>query len=128
MFAYVGSFTTVERKARGDGIHVYRADPASGAWTHVQHVGDLVNPSYLAVSRDECFLYCVHGDGDYASAFSLDRETGRASPARTRPSNRARIPTMSCSILPAVSCSSPTRGSIACSCSASTPRAAGFPR
>src|SRR6266851_5574457 len=78
MFAYVGSFTTVERKARGDGIHVYRADPASGAWTHVQHVGDLVNPSYLAVSRDECFLYCVHGDGDYASAFSLDRETGRA--------------------------------------------------
>ena len=78
MFAYVGSFTTVERKARGDGIHVYRADPASGAWTHVQHVGDLVNPSYLAVSRDERFLYCVHGDGDYASAFSLDRETGRA--------------------------------------------------
>src|SRR5437660_11007352 len=78
MFAYVGSFTTVERKARGDGIHVYRADPASGAWTHVQHVGDLVNPSYLAVSRDERFLYCVHGDGDYASAFSLDREAGRA--------------------------------------------------
>src|SRR5260370_40648399 len=78
MFAYVGSFTPVERKARGAGIHVYRADPASGAWTHVQHVGDLVNPSYLAVSRDECFLYCVHGDGDYASAFSPDRETRRA--------------------------------------------------
>src|SRR5258707_10213288 len=78
MFAYVGSFTTVERKARGDGIHVYRADPATGAWTHVQHVGDLVNPSYLAVSRDERFLYCVHGGGDYASAFSLDPETGRA--------------------------------------------------
>src|SRR6266536_6086058 len=30
MFAYVGSFTTAQRKARGDGIHVYRADPATG--------------------------------------------------------------------------------------------------
>ena len=54
MYAYVGSFTTALRKARGDGIHVYRADPATGAWTHVQHVGDLTNPSYLVVSRDQC--------------------------------------------------------------------------
>jgi 6-phosphogluconolactonase len=78
MFAYVGSFTTAQRKARGDGIHVYRADAASGAWTHVQHVGDLVNPSFLALSPDQRFLYSVHGDGDYATAFSLDRETGQA--------------------------------------------------
>jgi hypothetical protein len=45
MFAYVGSFTSAQRKARGDGIHIYRADAATGAWTHVQHVGDLMNPS-----------------------------------------------------------------------------------
>jgi 6-phosphogluconolactonase len=43
MFAYVGSFTTAQRKARGDGIHVYRADPATGSFTPVQHIGDLVN-------------------------------------------------------------------------------------
>jgi hypothetical protein len=49
MFAYVGSFTTAQRKARGDGIHVYRVDSASGMWTHVQHVGDLTNPSFLAL-------------------------------------------------------------------------------
>src|SRR5450631_4248802 len=78
MFAYVGSFTTTRRKARGDGIHVYRADAATGMWTHVQHVGDLVNPSYLALSLDQRFLYSVHGDGDYATAFALDRETGFA--------------------------------------------------
>jgi 6-phosphogluconolactonase len=78
MFAYVGSFTTAQRKARGEGIHVYRADPATGAWTHVHHVGDLVNPSFLAVSPDQRFLYCVHGDADYATAFALDRETGQA--------------------------------------------------
>jgi 6-phosphogluconolactonase len=78
MFAYVGSFTTAQRKARGDGIHVYRVDPATGAWTHVQHVGDLVNPSYLALSRDQRLLYSVHGDGDYASAFALDPKSGEA--------------------------------------------------
>ncbi|MBO0753074.1 MAG: lactonase family protein, partial [Bradyrhizobiaceae bacterium] len=78
MFAYVGSFTTAQRKARGDGIHVYRADPATGTLTHVQHVGDLVNPSYLALSRDQRVLYSVHGDQDYATAFALDPETGEA--------------------------------------------------
>jgi 6-phosphogluconolactonase (cycloisomerase 2 family) len=80
MFAYVGSFTTAQRKARGDGIHVYRADPTTGAWTHIQHVGDLTNPSYLVVSHDRRFLYSVHGDEDYATAFALDPATGQAKP------------------------------------------------
>ena len=78
MYAYVGSFTSAQRKARGDGIHVYRADPGTGAWTHVQHIGDLVNPSYLALSHDQRFLYSVHGDEDYATAFALDPTTGQA--------------------------------------------------
>jgi 6-phosphogluconolactonase (cycloisomerase 2 family) len=78
MFAYVGSFTTAKRKARGDGIHVYRVDPDTGAWMHIQHVGGLTNPSYLALSPDQHFLYSVHGDEDYAAAFALDRETGHA--------------------------------------------------
>ena len=78
MFAYVGSFTTARRKARGDGIHVYRADAATGAWSHVQHIGDLTNPSSLALSADQRFLYSVHGDGEYATAFALDRKTGHA--------------------------------------------------
>jgi 6-phosphogluconolactonase len=77
MYAYVGSFTTAQRKARGDGIHVYRADPATGAWTHIQHVGDLVNPSYLALSHDQRVVYSVHGDEDYATAFALDPATGQ---------------------------------------------------
>ena len=78
MFAYVGSFTTAKRKARGDGLHVYRVDPATAAWTHVQHIGDLTNPSYLALSPDQRFLYSVHGDEDYATAFALDPDTGHA--------------------------------------------------
>src|SRR5215471_15010869 len=78
MYAYVGSFTTAKRKARGDGVHVYRSNPATGAWSHVQHIGDLTNPSFLVLSPDQRFLYSVHGDGDYATAFALDRETGQA--------------------------------------------------
>ena len=78
MYAYVGSFTSAQRKARGDGIHIYRVDPATGAFTHVQHLGDLVNPSYLALSRDQHVLYSVHGDEDYATAFALDPQTGEA--------------------------------------------------
>lgn len=78
MYAYVGSFTTAQRKARGDGIHVYRADPATGAWTHLQHVGGLVNPSYLALSHDQRVLYSVHGDEEYATALALDPATGEA--------------------------------------------------
>lgn len=78
MFAYVGSFTTAQRKARGDGIHVYRMDAATGAWAHVEHVADLVNPSFLVLSHDQRFLYSVHGDSDYVSAFALDPQTGQA--------------------------------------------------
>ncbi|MBM3526210.1 MAG: lactonase family protein [Alphaproteobacteria bacterium] len=77
MFAYVGSFTTANRKARGNGINVFRVDPATGAWTHVQHVGDLVNPSFLALSHDRRHLYAVHGDADYATSFAVDAASGR---------------------------------------------------
>ena len=47
LFAYVGAFTTPERKGHGGGINVYRVDPASGAWTHEQLL-EVVNPSFLA--------------------------------------------------------------------------------
>jgi 6-phosphogluconolactonase len=76
-FAYVGCFTTEKRKARGDGIHVYAVPAESGEWSHVQHVPDLVNPSFLIMGRDARTLYAVHGDQDYASAFARDARTGR---------------------------------------------------
>jgi 6-phosphogluconolactonase len=74
--AYVGTFTSEQRKARGEGISVYAVDPATGAFTHLQTLGDLLNPSFLVASRDQRFLYSVHGDGDYATAFAIDPATG----------------------------------------------------
>ena len=76
LYAYVGGYTTALRSARGDGIHVYRVDAASGVWTHVQHVGELVNPSFLVMAKDQRHLYSVHGDESYVTAFAVDRTTG----------------------------------------------------
>jgi len=76
-FAYVGCFTSEDRGASGDGINVYRVDPVSGAWTHVQLVADLVNPSFLALDRSRRFLYSVHGGMTYATAFAIDATSGR---------------------------------------------------
>ena len=73
LYAYVGCYTTAQRSARGDGIHVYRINRQTGAWTHVQRVGDLVNPSFLVMAADQRHLYSVHGDETYATAFSVDR-------------------------------------------------------
>ncbi|HWK46942.1 MAG TPA: lactonase family protein [Stellaceae bacterium] len=76
LFAYVGCRTTRKRDARGLGLGVYRVDEPSGAWTPIQLVGDLVNPSYLAVDRFGRVLYVVHGDQSDVSAFRIDAEDG----------------------------------------------------
>lgn len=71
LVAYVGSRTTRERNARGDGISVFEVDGASGALALVQVVGDLVNPSFLALNRAGDRLYTVHGDQQQVSAFRV---------------------------------------------------------
>lgn len=76
-FAYVGAYTTKERAARGNGLNVYRVDAKTAAWTHVQLLADLVNPSFLALDRTQRFLYAVHGDLSDVSAFAIDSATGR---------------------------------------------------
>lgn len=76
-FAYVGSRTTRERNARGDGITVFRFDPATGEFDPVQTLGDLVNPSFLHLNATGTVLYAVHGDQDSVSAFRIENDTGR---------------------------------------------------
>ncbi len=74
-FAYVGCRTTKERNARGLGIQVFRVED-SGAWSHVQVVSGLDNPSFLTFDRDGRFLYVVHGDLSDISAYGVDQATG----------------------------------------------------
>jgi 6-phosphogluconolactonase len=75
MFAYVGGYTTADRDGRGDGINVYRIDAQSGAWEHLQHVGDLANPSLFTLRGDSRVLYSVHGGRDHLTAFTIDPES-----------------------------------------------------
>ena len=75
-FAYIGCRTTKARNARGKGLSVYRLDKPGGAWTRVQCVEDLVNPSYLAFGRHRRTLYAVHGDHSEVSAFRIDPQNG----------------------------------------------------
>jgi 6-phosphogluconolactonase len=76
-FAYVGSYTTLERHGEGNGINVYRVDPRTGAFRHVQHLGGLENPSFLALNAAGTHLYSVHGDRSEATSFVIDRVTGK---------------------------------------------------
>ena len=76
-FAYVGCYTTKERNGRGEGINVYRIDPASGSWTHVQLLKDVVNPSWLTFDQRRRFLYSAHGDAGEATAYQIDEPSGR---------------------------------------------------
>lgn len=74
---YVGCRTARERNARGDGLQIYRMDAQSGAWTHVQLLAGMENPSFLAFAHTRPILYAVHGDRKEVSAFRIDDATGR---------------------------------------------------
>jgi 6-phosphogluconolactonase (cycloisomerase 2 family) len=82
-FAYVGCRTTRERNARGKGIALYRIGAGTGAWTFVDVFPTLDNPSFLAMNDAQTFLYTVHGDGDQASSFRVDGESGRLTHVNT---------------------------------------------
>ncbi len=73
MYAYVGSRTTRERNARGEGISVYRVNQEHGTLELVQLLKGLTNPSYLALNENAAMLYAVHGDTRDVSAFRIDR-------------------------------------------------------
>lgn len=51
MFAYIGSRTTKERKALGEGITVWAREGA--AWEKIQTVSCGPNPSYLCLNGSQ---------------------------------------------------------------------------
>jgi 6-phosphogluconolactonase len=76
VLAVVGGFTTEQRKARGDGLRVFRVNLQTGAWNPLHHLSDLTNPSFLVTGPKRDILYAAHGDCDYASAFAIDARNG----------------------------------------------------
>jgi 6-phosphogluconolactonase len=76
MFAFVGSRTTRERNARGEGITTFHFNQETGALRKLHVLGDLVNPSFLVLHPAGHTLYAVHGDESYVSSFRVNLATG----------------------------------------------------
>lgn len=77
---YVGAY--------GKGITAYRFDTGSGKLQPLGMAGEIVNPSFLAISPDKRKLYAVsevEGNHDGAvGAFSIDAHTGKLTELNTR--------------------------------------------
>ena len=87
-FAYIGCYTTEQRKARGKGLKVYSIDSGTGDWSLIQEIPaePVVNPSFLAFDKTKRFLYVSHGDHTEISAYSVKPETGKLSFINRAPS------------------------------------------
>ncbi|MER7739235.1 lactonase family protein [Streptomyces sp. NPDC096538] len=83
---YLGTYTSVDGGGEGIGLAVY--DPASGRITGAGAIGDVADPSYLAVHPDGRTLYAVNEreDGTVTAVRLSDRKvlgsaaTGGSSP------------------------------------------------
>src|ERR1700704_2585222 len=76
-YLLVGTYTS---NGKSEGIYVYRFNPNRTEATLASTAKGVENPSYLAVSRDQKFVYAVNeNSGDKpgeVSAFSLDKSKG----------------------------------------------------
>jgi len=76
-FAYVGCFTTEQRKARGKGVAVFSIDPANGAWSFVDACDAVPNPHYVCLDHTQRFLYSAHGDSSEICSYAIDLQSGK---------------------------------------------------
>lgn len=72
--------TGMYTSGKSEGIYVYRFNSTDGTASPVSQV-KISNPSFVAVSPDEQFVYSVeedagNGKGGYISAFSFNKENG----------------------------------------------------
>lgn len=74
--AYVGCYTTPQRRGTGTGIGVFDI-AADGSWHLIDTTATAPNPSYLITDCEERTLYAAHGDGSWVSALRIDASTGR---------------------------------------------------
>ena len=79
----------------GNGINVYRVDPRSGAFRHVQQLGGLEYLLFLALNKAGTHLYSVHGDRSEATSYTT---IARPATPRCSTGNRPAATTSSISI------------------------------
>ena len=86
-YLLVGTYTS---SGKSEGIYVYRFNPNKTETTLMSVAKGVQNPSYLAISKDQKFVYAVnenHGDnGGDVSAFALDKAKGELKFLNKQPS------------------------------------------
>jgi len=75
MFLYTGAYTD-GGNGRAEGIGVHRFDPATGRIEHLQTLGNIVNPSFLALHANGHWLYSVAESPAAGSVVSYARDAG----------------------------------------------------
>src|SRR5436190_764240 len=81
---YVGSFTG-QGRGHGEGLSVYHRNGEADPWTLIQLLKDLADPSFLIIDRQKRCLYSAHGDGTQATAYQIDRASGRLTVLNQQP-------------------------------------------
>lgn len=89
LFALVGTYTAGDSS---HGIYVYDFDQEKGTLKEVSHTDSSFNPSYLALAKDEKYLYAVNENTDtttkgMVSAFSFNKDNGSLGFLNEVPSN-----------------------------------------
>ena len=79
-YMIVGTYTS----GKSEGVYVYDFNSADGSYKEISHV-KTSNPSYVAVSPDEKFVFAVNensnnDNGGEVSSFSFDKTTGTLTP------------------------------------------------
>lgn len=83
-YLLVGTYTQKDSK----GINVYKFNSETGTSIHISEA-EVSNPSYLAISKDEKYVYAISENGvndSKVSAFGLDKANGRLEFINNRPS------------------------------------------
>jgi 6-phosphogluconolactonase len=85
-YLYVGTYTRTNSK----GIYIYKFDAGSGHLDSLGVAAGVKNPSFLAVSPNQKYLYAVNEMGDSArasvSSFAIDRSNGKLTFLNKQPS------------------------------------------
>src|SRR5205085_5795730 len=72
----IGTYTGYGSK----GIYVYRFNATNGTTTLVNRTDSVANPSYLAISKNQKYVYAVNETGNgtgSVSAFAFDNTNGK---------------------------------------------------
>ncbi|HEX8367864.1 MAG TPA: lactonase family protein [Pyrinomonadaceae bacterium] len=81
MLLYIGTYTS--GRSKSEGIYIYKFNTENGALSPYKIVGNVVEPSFLAIDKNRKYLYAVNETVEYegkksgaVSAFAIDRKNG----------------------------------------------------